>query len=119
LRAAIARISDRSAEWNGSQSFQLARGFGNQQTDFPVTGVKSKRDGSAIIGSCSTMCAENQDLRTTELVGRPTHSDIQAETKDVSRWLVDQHVGSDGQLSCWTRCMGGDVVENAVCVLQD
>ena len=81
--------------------------------------MKSQCDRRAIFRAQPTVRAENQDLCAEKLVSSPTHADVEAKSKHISRRLVDQHVRRNRQLASRAGRMSRKVVENAVRVLQD
>ena len=71
---------------------QLARGFGDQQADFPVAGVKTERDGLPIFSAHAAVRAENEELGIEQPRGLPAHAGVLGEAEEISRWRVEQHL---------------------------
>ena len=84
LSAAVARVGAGSGERYGVQSFQLARGFGDEQADFPVAGVKSQSNGAAVFGAKAAMGAEDEDFGPGETRRVPAHAGVLAQSEKIA-----------------------------------
>ncbi len=72
-----------SRKRRGAQRLQLARGFGHQQTHFPVAGVKAQRDRLAVLRAQAAMRAQNQKLGIEQARGIPAHAGILRQAEEI------------------------------------
>ncbi len=84
LGAAIARVGAGSGEGYGVQIFQLAGGFGDEQADFPVAGVKSQSNGAAVFGAKAAVGAEDEDFGPGETRRVPAHAGVLAQSEKIA-----------------------------------
>jgi hypothetical protein len=56
LGAAVPGGGAGAGEGDGVAITQFARGFGDEETDFPVTGVEAAGDGGAVLRACRRGC---------------------------------------------------------------
>ena len=91
------------------QRFQLARGLGNQKLHFPMSGVKTQRDGPAVFSAQTAVRAENQKFRIEQPRRLPAHPRILTKPKEISRRLFQQHLRRQRKRTGRARRMGRDI----------
>jgi hypothetical protein len=72
LRAAVAGVGAVGGEGDGAERFELLGGGVHEQADFPMAGVVSERDGSAVGRADAAVRAEDEEFLAAELGWRPT-----------------------------------------------
>ena len=78
---------------------QFARGFGDEQSDFPMSGMKTERDGSSIGRANTAVGAENEELGIEQARRFPSHARILREAEEIAGGLRQQHLRRDGERS--------------------
>ena len=68
LRAPIAGIGAGAGKGHGVQRLQFVSGLGNEQSHFPMTGVKAESDRLAVLSAQTTMRAKDKELRAEQAI---------------------------------------------------
>jgi hypothetical protein len=63
------------------KGLHFACGFGDKKTDLPMTSMKAKRNGSAVLCAYSSMCDEDQKFRVKEALDIPPHPHVLSQPK--------------------------------------
>ena len=106
LGAAVARIGAGAGKGRGVEGFELARGFSDEQADFPVAGVEAEGDGLAVLGAQAAVGAEDEEFGIEEAVGLPAHTGVLREAEEIAGGLGEEHLRGERQLSRRVRARG-------------
>jgi len=118
LRPSVAWIADEAGEGNGLDPLELFSGSLGQQTDFPMAGVISQGNRSAIRGANSTLCAENQVFVSAELARIPTHSGVHGPAEDIPAGCLLQPIRLQRQGSGWAGGVSPNIIQRIVGVVR-
>src|SRR5207302_9858913 len=110
LRAAIAWIRTESGERNSTEPAQLDGGGFDQQSDFPVASVETKRDRLSIRRAQTALRADDQKFFAPKLGRIPAHAGILGEAENVAAGLVEEHFRRERELAGGSFGPGGKVV---------
>ena len=98
LRAAIAGVGAINGEGDRVAGADRLSRLLDQQADFPMPGVITQGDGTAVFSAQAAFGADDHVLLAVDLFRMPAHRHILRHGEEVAARFVEQHILIDGQL---------------------
>ena len=84
-----------------------------------MPGVKAESNGLSVSALQPTVGAQNHHVAAPKRLRTPAHSHVLAQAEEVAGWLMEKHVGRQGQRAGRTRGMRRHIKERRVAGIEN